>query len=128
MVQKLPLLDELHLYCIDISKKAIKAIGHFCPQLETFRLNYKGNRDVYLGCDENALAIAKTMPGLCHLQLFGNRITRDGLLAIIDKYPHLESLDIRNCFQAANLEPGLVRRLSQQIGYLRLPYDSTEVD
>ncbi|KAK1398725.1 Gibberellin 2-beta-dioxygenase 2 [Heracleum sosnowskyi] len=88
MVQKPPLLDELHLYCINISKKDIKAIGHSCPHLKTFRLNYKGNRDVYLGCDENALATEKTTPGLRHLQLFGNRVTRDGLLAIIDNCPH----------------------------------------
>lgn len=126
MLKKLPLLEELHLYRIRISKQTIEVAGRCCPQLKTFKLNYKGHRKLHIGCDDNAMAIAETMPGIRHLQLFGNRITKDGLLAILESCPHLESLDIRHCYKAANLGPDLDRRLSQQIKHLRLPYDSTE--
>lgn len=126
MVKTLPLLDELHLHCICITKQAIQAIGRCCTQLKTFRLNYQGKRELYFPYDKNAKAIAESMPGLCHLQLIGNRITRNGLLAIIDNCSHLESLDIRCCFGATKLGPELLRRLYQQMSHLRLPYDSTE--
>ncbi|KAL8091076.1 hypothetical protein AgCh_040255 [Apium graveolens] len=126
MLRKLPLLEELHLYCIRISKQTIEVAGRCCPQLKTFKLNSKGHRKLHVGCDENAVAIAENMPGLRHLQLFGNRITKDGLLAILESCPHLESLDIRHCYKAVNLGPDLDKRLSQQIKNLRLPYDSTE--
>lgn len=126
MVRTLPLLDELHLHCIGITKQAIQAIGHCCPQLKTFRLNYHGKRELYFPYDKNAKAIAESMPGLCHLQLFGNRITRNGLLAIIDNCSHLESLDIRRCFGCTTLGPDLVKRLYQQMSHLWLPNDSTK--
>ena len=45
--------------------------------------------------EDEALAIAETVPGLRHLQLFGNRMTNDGLKAILDGCPQLESLDLR---------------------------------
>ena len=48
--------------------------------------------------DFGALAIAKNMPKLRHLLLNGNRVTNDGLQAILDGCPHLESLDLRKCF------------------------------
>ncbi|KAK1381991.1 F-box protein SKIP19 [Heracleum sosnowskyi] len=126
MLRKLPLLEELHLYRIRISKQTIEVAGRCCLQLKTFKLNYKGHRKLHIGCDENAMAIAENMPGIRHLQLFGNRITKDGLLAILENCPHLESLDIRHCYKAANLGPDLERRLSQQMKYLKLPHDSTK--
>ncbi|KAK1381989.1 putative F-box/LRR-repeat protein 23 [Heracleum sosnowskyi] len=126
MVRTLPLLDELHLHCIWITKQAIQDIGQCCPHLRTFRLNYPGRRELYFPYDKNAKAIAESMPGLCHLQLFGNRISRNGLLAIIDKCSHLESLDIRCCFGCTKLGPDLLRRLYQQMSRLWLPYDSTK--
>ncbi|KAK1381990.1 F-box protein SKIP19 [Heracleum sosnowskyi] len=126
MLKKLALLEELWLSCLCISKENIEVAGRCCPQLRTFRLNYQGLRDLDFGCDVNALAIAENMHGLRHLQLFGNRITRDGLLVILENCPHLESLDLRRCYRVANLDPDLKRRLSQQIKYLRLPNDSTK--
>lgn len=125
-VKKLPLLEELHLYNLSISKEAIEVAGRCCPLLKSFKLNHQCYMFSRNGCDGDALAIAGNMPGLLHLELFGNTISTDGLLAIIENCPHLQSLDIRQCLNIANLEPDLVRRLSQQMKVLRLPNDSIE--
>lgn len=124
MVKKLPLLEELHLYGTYISNKAIEAVGRFCPQLKSFTLN---NHVHSAGPDVEAVAIAKSMHGLRHLNLYGNTIAINGLLAILNHCPHLESLDIRQCLNLANMKPFLVERLFQaQIKVLRLPFDTTE--
>ncbi|WOG96154.1 hypothetical protein DCAR_0415485 [Daucus carota subsp. sativus] len=126
MVKKLPLLEDLHLYRIHVSKQAIEVAGKHCTQLKSFKLNSQDYGYSNIGCDEEAVAIAENMHGLRHLQLFGNKITTDGLLAILEKCPHLESLDLRRCLNVANLEPDLLKRLSQQMKDLRLTYDSLE--
>ncbi|RHN68136.1 putative leucine-rich repeat domain, L domain-containing protein [Medicago truncatula] len=38
------------------------------------------------------------MPELRHLELWGNKLTNDGLIAILDGCPYLESLDVRMCY------------------------------
>ncbi|KAK2980542.1 hypothetical protein RJ640_015927 [Escallonia rubra] len=124
-VKKLPLLEELHLYYTSISKEAIGVVGRCCPLLKSLKLNNQGSRRPYIDCDDEALAIAENMPGLHHLQLFGNKITKDGLQAILDNCPHLESLDLRQCFNV-NFGGNLGKRCSQQIKNVRRPYDSTE--
>ncbi|KAL8091080.1 hypothetical protein AgCh_040257 [Apium graveolens] len=124
MVKKLPLLEELSLYRISISNQAIEAAGKHCPQLKSFKLYNPDYGYPDLGCDEEAMAIAENMQGLHHLQLFGNAITTDGLVAIIENCPHLESLDLRQCLHVANLEPDLLKRLSHQMKFLKLTYDS----
>jgi hypothetical protein len=47
-------------------------------------------------CDVEALAIAN-MHQLCSLQLFRNKLTNEGLTAIIDNCPDLEFLDMHSC-------------------------------
>ena len=74
--------------------------------------------------DFGALAIAKNMPKLRHLQLIGNRVTNDGLQAILDGCPHLESLDLRKCFNVT-LSGNLGKRCAKQIKNLRHLNDST---
>ena len=74
--------------------------------------------------DGEALAIAKNMPELRHLQLIGNKVTNDGLQAILDGCPHLESLDIRKCFNVT-LSGNLGKRCAERIKNLRHPNDST---
>lgn len=125
MVKKLPLLEELHLYYIRISKQAIEFTGRFCPLLKSFKLNNLGYRYPQIECDEEALAIADNMPGLRHLQLFGNKLTNAGLLAILGNCHHLESLDLRQCFNV-KLGADLGKRCSEQVRDLRRPFDSTE--
>jgi hypothetical protein len=65
------------------------------------------------------------MPELRSLQLFGDKLTNDGLQAILDGCPHLESLDLRQCFNVI-LAGDLGKRCAGQIKHLRRPLDSTD--
>ncbi|XP_041023868.1 F-box protein SKIP19-like [Juglans microcarpa x Juglans regia] len=125
---KLPLLEELNIsYCSywSLTKEPLEVVGRCCPLLKSLKLNSKGHRRPYIECDEEALAIAENMPELRQLQLFGNKLTNDGLLAILDGCPHLESLDLRQCFNV-NLTENLGRRCAEQIKHLRFPTDPTD--
>lgn len=124
VAEKLPLLEELDISISNISKDPLEAIGRNCPGLKSLKFNLEGYRHPHIECDEEAFAIAETMPELRHLQLFGNKLTNTGLLAILDGCPHLESLDLRQCFNI-DLEGVLVKRCVEQIKNLRRPYDPT---
>ncbi|RID40484.1 hypothetical protein BRARA_J00524, partial [Brassica rapa] len=107
-VVKLPLLEELEVsdcsyigYCSSLGDTP-KVVGQ----------SYKS--------DDVALAIAETMPGLRHLQLFGNKLTEAGLNAILDSCPNLEHLDLRNCYNL-NLSGNLKKRCSEMIKVVRRP-------
>ncbi|XVF68325.1 hypothetical protein PTKIN_Ptkin10aG0195800 [Pterospermum kingtungense] len=63
------------------------------------------------------------MHGLRHLQLVGNKLSNQGLQAILDGCPYLESLDLRNCYNV-NLEGDLGKRCAEQIKNLKRPEDS----
>ncbi|KAK1381997.1 F-box protein SKIP19 [Heracleum sosnowskyi] len=127
MLEGLPLLEELHLDCICHFKKAVEIAARCCPHLKSLKLANDLYRRPKMGCDEDALAIAEHMTRLRHLELYGpNKMTNDGLLAILENCPHLESLDVEH--GVANVGPDLVRRLSQQIKDLKLSYDSTGYD
>jgi hypothetical protein len=121
-VAKLPLLEELSISYYPLTKKALKAVGRCCPHLKSLKFNTQTQKR-YEEYDEEALAIAENISELRHLQLVGNRLTNDGLQAILDGCPHLESLDIRQCFNLT-LAGDLGRRCAQQIKHLRLPGDS----
>lgn len=126
MVKKLPLLEELHLCYIPVSKQAIEVIGRCCPLLKSFSFNRLKFTYPTGAFNEEALAIAENMPGLRQVQLIGNQMTSLGLLAIVENCVHLESLDMRQCFNVGNLEYNLERQLSQKIKNIRFPYDSTK--
>ncbi|KAK7247353.1 hypothetical protein RIF29_42234 [Crotalaria pallida] len=127
VAKKLPLLEELDItncyysyyLCMDL---ALKAIGRCCPLLKSLKLNMKTYP--YVKFDGDAFAIVQTMPELRHLQLFGNKLTDEGLLAILDGCPHLESLDLRRCFNV-KLAGSLRRRCAQQIKDFLEPYSPT---
>lgn len=124
-VKQFPLLEELHLYYISITKDAIESIGRSCRSLKSFKLNNQICRHPYIEYDEEAIAIAENMPGLHHLQLFGNKMTNEGLEAILNGCPNLESLDLRRCLNV-HLGGDVGKRCSQQIKNLRHPQDPTE--
>ncbi|XP_074286036.1 F-box protein SKIP19-like [Silene latifolia] len=134
-VKKLPMLDEIQIIRCSFSYKTVEAIGHACPSLISFGLNGLGCKlpdymsdDEYYTCTDNyvrndeALAISKSMPKLCHVQLIGNDMNNEGLKAILDGCPHLKSLDLRACFHI-DLSGDMGKRLANM--HLRYPNDST---
>ncbi|PQM42523.1 hypothetical protein Pyn_05691 [Prunus yedoensis var. nudiflora] len=105
-------------------------VGASCPLLKSFKFNNQWYRWPREESNDDAFAIAGgTMHDLCHLQLLGNKQTNDGLRTILDRYPHLESLDLRQCF---NLKLGgkSGRIYAKRIKKLRLlddPIDNSEL-
>ncbi|GER36775.1 F-box family protein [Striga asiatica] len=95
-----PELEELHLvFMPKIRALDIESIGISCPKLKSFTFNNRAFRFPLVETDDSyAMTIAKNMPNLQHLRLFGNRLTSQGLEAILDGCPRLESLDLRQCF------------------------------
>ena len=122
---KLPLLEELEISLCSFSKEPLMALGRCCPLLKSFKLNRQVIRSVHIECDEEAVAVAESMPELRHLQLFGNKLTDDGLNAILNGCPHLESLDLRQCLNV-KLSGDLGKRCAERIKSLRRPKDPTD--
>ncbi|KAF7032146.1 hypothetical protein CFC21_043355 [Triticum aestivum] len=127
-IMKFPLLEELELsLCPNVDDSGVfEVIGKACPQLKRFRLSKNVFFDYEAGDqekDEEAMGIA-TMHELRSLQLFGNSLTNKGLTAILDNCRHLESLDIRHCFNVT-MDDAL-RAKCARISTLRLPNDSTD--
>ncbi|RZC44298.1 hypothetical protein C5167_037244 [Papaver somniferum] len=125
MAKKAVMLEELEICLCSFSADVLKTVGKVCPQLKSFRLNCRGYRRPHIESDEEALAIAENMPQLRHLHLFGNKLTNAGLRGILDGCPHLESLDLRQCFNL-NLEGDLLKSCRERLIKLRLPNDSTD--
>ncbi|XP_041995882.1 putative F-box/LRR-repeat protein 23 [Salvia splendens] len=134
MVAKLPQLEELHLTLRPgIGACDIEVIGKSCPMLKSFSLNgFKCilpdptyGRGLVHGYFHNlyARAISRSMHNLQHLQVFAHWIGNEGLEAILNGCPRLESLDIRRCFDL-DLQGDLGKRCRQQIKHLKLPGDS----
>ncbi|KAL1214645.1 F-box protein SKIP19 [Cardamine amara subsp. amara] len=123
-VVKLPLLEDLELSYCSLSGESLKVLGKSCPNLKTLKVNSKGCRQPQNETNDNALAIAETMPRLCHLQLFGNGLSDTGLNAILDNCPNLEHLDLRQCFNV-KLVGDLEKRCFERIKVVRRPHDST---
>ncbi|CAM0884223.1 unnamed protein product [Alopecurus aequalis] len=121
-IQKFSLLEELELsLCPYVGQSGVfGVVGQACPQLKRFTLS----RSVFYylhtrgyDVDEEAQGIA-TMHELRSLQLSGNRVTNEGLAAILDNCRHLESLDIRRCFNV-NMDDTLLAKCAR-ITSLRL--------
>ncbi|KAJ9565948.1 hypothetical protein OSB04_001914 [Centaurea solstitialis] len=93
-LKRLPHLETLELSCIDILKEDIEVIGRNCPQLNSFEID----KTKFADSDIHAHAIANSMPALRHLKLAGTMCGDDGVQAILNGCPHLESLDICGCF------------------------------
>ncbi|KAJ7969049.1 F-box protein [Quillaja saponaria] len=125
IVAKLPLLEELDISIHNLSKEPLEVVGRCCPLLKSVKLNNQGYQHPSYEDDGDAFAIAQNMSKLRHLQIFGNKLTNYGLQAILDGCPHLESLDLRQCFNVS-LEGDLGKICAEQIKVLRLPDDSTD--
>ncbi|XP_057463088.1 putative F-box/LRR-repeat protein 23 isoform X1 [Actinidia eriantha] len=118
--KKLPFLEELIIIFGNITNGGLENVGRCCPHLKSLAYNYYGCLN--LASDEEALAIAETMPGLRRLQLIGNKMTNKGLQAILNGCPYLESLDLRQCLKVV-LVGDLGKLCSERIKDLRCPSD-----
>ncbi|KAF8112193.1 hypothetical protein N665_0066s0067 [Sinapis alba] len=121
-IVNLPLLEELEVSYCSLSVESLKVVGQACHNLKTLKLNRLYSRFPFVD-DDDALAIAETMPRLSHLQLFGNKLTDVGLNAILDSCPNLEHLDLRQC-RNVDFFGDLKKRCSERIKVFRRPYDS----
>ncbi|RZC44244.1 hypothetical protein C5167_037204 [Papaver somniferum] len=127
MDKKAVLSEELELcHCSFLENMVdmLKIVRRSCPRLKLFRFNCRGYRRPLREFDDEALVIAGNMPVLLHLHLFGNKLTNVGLKAILDGWLHLESLDLRQCFNV-NVEGDLLKSCRDRLITLRLPNDST---
>ncbi|KAL3643695.1 hypothetical protein CASFOL_014510 [Castilleja foliolosa] len=125
VIPKFPELEELHLsYMPYITAREFEAISKCCSMLKSFTFNGRRSSMIDPKVDDRyALSIAKNMPNLHHLGLFGNDLSDEGLRAILDGCPSLESLDIRRC-NMIGLKDGLSKRCVEQIKDVRYPFDS----
>ncbi|XP_058733411.1 putative F-box/LRR-repeat protein 23 [Vicia villosa] len=124
VVKNLQFLEELDIcHCLNQIPNFYEFIGQSCPLLKSLKFSPTTYvvEDKY---DDVAFAIAKTMPMLRHLTILNNGLTNNGLLAILDGCPLLESLDIRGCVHL-DLEGSLKERC-KQIKELRFPSDSID--
>ncbi|CAH8384009.1 unnamed protein product [Eruca vesicaria subsp. sativa] len=124
-VSRLPLLEELEVSHCSLSEECrLRVVGQSCPNLKTFKKNGSGFRGPRHEFDDVfALAIAETMPRLCHLELVGDRLSDVGLKAILNGCPNLEHLDLHKCFNV-ELVGDLETRCIERIKVVRRPNDS----
>ncbi|XP_041028736.1 putative F-box/LRR-repeat protein 23 [Juglans microcarpa x Juglans regia] len=121
-VANIPLLEELELSYCSWTENFPEVVGRSCPHLKSLKLR----REVYGGdheCDLSANAIAENMPGLVILHLVGNKLTDNGLLAILDGCPHLQTLILRNC-RCVSPEGDVGRKCSERRKNLLLDYSN----
>ncbi|KAK7308861.1 hypothetical protein RJT34_05156 [Clitoria ternatea] len=120
VVSRLSFLEELDLSFCSLSNVSLEAIGLSCSFLKVLKFN-KTMCNEHNG-DEEAFAIAKTLPNLCRLELLGIRLTNDGLVAILDGCSQLEYLDLRGC-RNLDLHASLWNRCVEQIKYIKRRID-----
>ncbi|CAH1448669.1 unnamed protein product [Lactuca virosa] len=123
-LERVPQLEKLHISYTSWRVNYSEVIVPNCPQLKSFKLD-KECIEIGLTNDDDALAIAENMPELRHLQVFGNKMTNTGLQAILDGCPHLESLDVRTCYNI-NIFGDEVKLCKERIKNFKCPGDSIE--
>ncbi|KAI4310568.1 hypothetical protein MLD38_035537 [Melastoma candidum] len=120
----MPFLETFE-YCFgNFDKNTLMSIGMNCPCLTTFIYGKGGKGQCIRDADGGAFAIAKFMPGLRRLSLFGNGLTNKGLGAILDGCPQLESLDLRDCYNIV-LKSSDLEKKWERIKDMRWPQVAT---
>ncbi|PWA93784.1 F-box domain, cyclin-like protein [Artemisia annua] len=105
-LKKLPKLEELSIHSAYL--QVDQALGSYCPELKTLRLNCCGN----IG-DKEIIAISKNLRELRHLEMRMNySLSNTGLQAILDGCPCLKVLDLRWC-PYVDLKGDIGKRLEQ---------------
>ncbi|KAI4312415.1 hypothetical protein MLD38_037225 [Melastoma candidum] len=122
--RRMPFLETFE-YCFgNFNKHTLMSIGMNCPSLTTFIFGNGGKGQCIRDADCGAFAIAKYMPGLRRLSLFGNRLTNKGLGAILDGCPQLQSLDLRDCCNIV-LKSSDLEKKCERIKDMRWPQVAT---
>lgn len=126
-VSELPLLEHLEIqsFIIGLDPETLRTIGRCCHLLKSLKLKELCYIGFISSSDEDALAIAETMPNLHHLEIVGNSITNFGLHALLDSCSGLQSLDLRKCMYL-DFDEHLKKKCYQRIKTLRLPYEPVD--
>ncbi|KAF8106321.1 hypothetical protein N665_0144s0032 [Sinapis alba] len=100
VAEKLSSLTFLDLsYCCKVGPEAIQAIGKHCKSLIEFCRNMHpldvASVDSH---DDEAYAIASTMPKLKRLEIAYHRVSTEGVLKILSSCVFLEFLELRGCW------------------------------
>ncbi|KAF4357544.1 hypothetical protein G4B88_026923 [Cannabis sativa] len=88
--------DHLDISCCIIEPSAIRAIGNHCKNLKRLDRNLVFVTDD--SKDEDAFAIASSMPRLKHFEIAYTSVTTKGVFKILSSCPYLQYLDISECF------------------------------
>ncbi|XP_020575510.1 F-box protein FBW2 [Phalaenopsis equestris] len=104
--------------CKNIGVRALKSFGMHCKSLATLRRTMHPLDVAGKVCqDDEALAIALTMPKLRHLELAYLLLTTQGVLQILSHCQELEFLDIRGCWDV-KLDERLVKEKNGKLRVL----------
>lgn len=96
-------------YCINIGARALEAIGSHCKSLTKLRrIMHPLEVVAKLSQDDEALAIATSMPGLKHLEIAYLLVDTLSIIEIVKNCKQLEFLDIRGCWDV-NLDEGFMK-------------------
>lgn len=97
-------------YCIKIGAEALEALGKNCKFLTGLRRIMHPLEVIdKLSQDDEALAIASTMPKLKHLEIAYLLVSTRSVIEILTKCRQLELLDVRGCFNV-NLDENFVKK------------------
>lgn len=100
-------------YCKNIGAAALEAIGKHCKLLMGLRRTMHPLEVIdKLSQDDEALAIATTMPKLRQLEVAYLLISTEGVLNILENCPNLELLDVRGCWNV-KLDENSVKKFSR---------------
>ncbi|XP_010543889.1 PREDICTED: F-box protein FBW2-like [Tarenaya hassleriana] len=100
VAEKLSTLTFLDLsYCCKLGSPAIEAIGKHCKSLVEFCRNMHPLDVASVSShDDEAYAIANSMPKLKRLEMAYLRVSTEGVLKILSSCPSLEFLELRGCW------------------------------
>ncbi|XP_059318051.1 F-box protein FBW2 [Lycium ferocissimum] len=100
-------------YCIKIGAKALEAIGKHCKCLTGLRRTMHPLEVINkLSQDDEALAIATTMPNLKQLEIAYMLVGTKSIIEVLKNCRHLELLDVRGCWNV-NLDGNFVKKFNR---------------
>ncbi|KAL3524779.1 hypothetical protein ACH5RR_013151 [Cinchona calisaya] len=97
-------------YCTKIGAQALEALGKHCKFLTGLcRIMHPLEVIDKLSQDDEALAIASTMPKLKHLEIAYLLVTTSSVIEILTKCRQLQILDVRGCWNV-NLDENFIKK------------------